>query len=884
MQHFSSIFNYTTTLYIPGANSRVTHLLSIASRRGGFTRWAQSQNLNSQGLKFYFKKLRLPQTLSYQTVPVVSLLFQPELPVCEKLLRGSSFDLVCGKRVMLKRPCHYYNTTGKCHFGKHCKFLHDIDISTEQGAYSSQKNEAVNQEVKNQAAEVKETILHSAETKNKDATVSTEQKGANSGICRFYANNRFCRYGNRCKYQHILPKQKINNVKKSEDVENNQNDDSTRSTQDKVQDEGNASQLEDVAVPEASVKDGNSKKVCKFFKQGFCKYGRRCTFSHSAVRKGAADSTSIKESSVSHDEQKVNLQQITEEQRAACEWRQVRRPPKIINVYTRDDVIQEKQAELRETEIKQLKRRFPADRLKIVTETPENAVFIFTFVPTDPDWPFDVKAFDIQVEFGPDYPLKLFKLSVPFDQDLPATVRRYIEVSLEEWVAKKEEECVKKNIVELLFRPFLRWLDRNMEIIVTEGLKQLRRELTAKAAGLQFISANELQKDTEPQASSEPDQTSEIVSERDSRRPVAYRKTDCVEETYEVPAHKTDDEDINAAADDDDDDEEGSADSGEGEGDDEKVHQRPKIDPDTERKGTEMSFRNMQIWYCTTIMMEKLRLTVQCERCKNNTDFVTPPNRVNSVTCSKCNNPQLVVFRPVLTHAYSSTFGYLDLDGCTAQDVILQDCHFSLGCIMCSRDILVKSFIPGRVMEVWCRGCHSKMKFAAESVKLAVLTSDGVDSSKFSGKIHLVNARKNQRTLKDPAIQEGKPLPNNGACKHYKKSYRWLRFPCCGKTYPCDICHDDNEDHEMKYANRMICGFCCKEQPFALEKPCARCSSSLTKVRSSHWEGGRGCRDKIAMSRADGKKYTNLHKTVSNKAKASDEKNKGKKNTKLRHT
>ena len=40
-----------------------------------------------------------------------------------------------------------------------------------------------------------------------------------------------------------------------------------------------------------------------------------------------------------------------------------------------------------------------------------------------------------------------------------------------------------------------------------------------------------------------------------------------------------------------------------------------------------------------------------------------------------------------------------------------------------------------------------------------------------------------------------------------------FRFPCCGKCYPCDVCHDDNEgDHQMKYANRMICGFCCKEQ------------------------------------------------------------------------
>lgn len=28
---------------------------------------------------------------------------------------------------------------------------------------------------------------------------------------------------------------------------------------------------------------------------------------------------------------------------------------------------------------------------------------------------------------------------------------------------------------------------------------------------------------------------------------------------------------------------------------------------------------------------------------------------------------------------------------------------------------------------------------------------------------------------------EGASLPHNGTCKHYRHSYRWLRFPCCGE-------------------------------------------------------------------------------------------------------
>lgn len=154
---------------------------------------------------------------------------------------------------------------------------------------------------------------------------------------------------------------------------------------------------------------------------------------------------------------------------------------------------------------------------------------------------------------------------------------------------------------------------------------------------------------------------------------------------YEVPTHDSCEDSHDESSDDNDDDAEEDVDNG-----NDNVHTRPVIDPDTSRSGTEVSLKNMQIWYLTTMLMEKLKIIVQCERCKNKTDFSTPPNRVNSVVCSKCSNVQLVVFRPVLAHAYSSTVGYLDLEGCTAFDVILQDCHLSIGCVRCSRDALVK--------------------------------------------------------------------------------------------------------------------------------------------------------------------------------------------------
>lgn len=43
-----------------------------------------------------------------------------------------------------------------------------------------------------------------------------------------------------------------------------------------------------------------------------------------------------------------------------------------------------------------------------------------------------------------------------------------------------------------------------------------------------------------------------------------------------------------------------------------------------------------------------------------------------------------------------------------------------------------------------------------------------------SGKTEVV-AMKKEKRQRDPAIQDGLPLPANGTCQHYKKSFRWLR-------------------------------------------------------------------------------------------------------------
>ena len=98
-------------------------------------------------------------------------------------------------------------------------------------------------------------------------------------------------------------------------------------------------------------------------------------------------------------------------------------------------------------------------------------------------------------------------------------------------------------------------------------------------------------------------------------------------------------------------------------------------------------------------------------------------------------------------------------------------------------------------------------------------------------------------------IIAGQELPRRGRCEHYSKSYRWFRFSCCSKVFACDKCHDEASDHSNEHANRMICGYCSREQNYRPED-CGICHSSLIKkAGSGFWEGGKGTRDKTKMSR-----------------------------------
>ena len=218
----------------------------------------------------------------------------------------------------------------------------------------------------------------------------------------------------------------------------------------------------------------------------------------------------------------------------------------------------------------------------------------------------------------------------------------------------------------------------------------MKRELVAKAAGFEFIPAHQLQQQQKERAlvssegSSEDDSEENSDSEEESDdepdpryapRPLIYRKQrDLDDEIYTGPAQydPEDKGDIVDAA----------------------MSKSDRREED-ERKGTEMKLRDLQLREnVATMTFTKVKVVIQCGRCKNKEDISMPAGRATLVSCSKCNNPQVVNFRPAIMHQFSSVMGYLDLDGCNAFDLILQESEFKLGCFNCNKEMKAKVSFP----------------------------------------------------------------------------------------------------------------------------------------------------------------------------------------------
>ena len=277
----------------------------------------------------------------------------------------------------------------------------------------------------------------------------------------------------------------------------------------------------------------------------------------------------------------------------------------------------------------------------------------------------------------------------------------------------------------------------------------------------------------------------------------------------------------------------------------------------------------------------QIKLIFKCAKC-NKVSFESGYQRLNKkdtlfymgTTCPRCDNEILSLFKSEFIHESNLTnAGTIYIYGATVFDFLPST--FSLSCMACQEQKNIKIRTGNlHYNDSSCRNCHKTMQFSIKNVQIEPCVISNVY---FLEKTQIVYFTKFNYVIKDDIdlnnyvkkydlkIKEGSALPELGTCKHYKHSYRWFRFSCCNKLFPCDECHDEAiAGHKSEIAKTVLCGHCAFEQ--VVSKMCVKCGKSFTKneAKQGFWEGGKGCRNKSKMSSKDSHKYTgSALKTIS---------------------
>lgn len=264
-------------------------------------------------------------------------------------------------------------------------------------------------------------------------------------------------------------------------------------------------------------------------------------------------------------------------------------------------------------------------------------------------------------------------------------------------------------------------------------------------------------------------------------------------------------------------------------------------------RGTAISFPTIELYGIELLQITILNISTKCQRCKTLNDItgLRPSSGTDkkSTSCKKCGTHLTASFRQEFVHQNSTRAGFIDVTGCTVADMLPST--FVPTCGKCSTASQGLVSVRGEAVTNVCRECHGRFTFKIPQVKFLAISAG-------SALPPTLGPRRKQEKL---GLHAGEPLPNRGACAHYRRSHRWFRFSCCSKVYPCDQCHDKDEDHVNEWANRMVCGWCSREQNYAVEA-CAFCGRSVIgRKGKGFWEGGKGTRDRVKMSRKDKRKF-----------------------------
>ena len=307
----------------------------------------------------------------------------------------------------------------------------------------------------------------------------------------------------------------------------------------------------------------------------------------------------------------------------------------------------------------------------------------------------------------------------------------------------------------------------------------------------------------------------------------------------------------------------------------------------------QVNLNGVQLNNISIVQISNIKLLLKCAKCKK-VAFESKYMKLNKqknvfylgTVCPRCQNEIFSVFISDFIHQNNLTnAGVCYISGGIVIDYLPS--IYNLECEKCGQSKTIK-LRTGCLHsnDSNCRKCNIKLNFVILSANISnIFISDLKHLSdikinffeKFNFAIKDDINLDNYVKKYDKIIQEGKELPDFGACKQYKHSLRWFRFSCCNKIFPCDLCHDEASDHNSEFAKTILCGFCACEQSSS-NKLCQKCGKLFSKSEGGKkfWEGGKGCRDPKFMNSRDSHKFTGLNKTISRRQQRKNQ-NQGKK-------
>ncbi|KAI8873571.1 hypothetical protein GQ42DRAFT_160478 [Ramicandelaber brevisporus] len=569
------------------------------------------------------------------------------------------------------------------------------------------------------------------------------------------------------------------------------------------------------------------------------------------------------------------------------EVRTVQQPQQSLSRSTRTGL--EADSERRATETRQIERRFRSSLRTINSETWSLDITI-----SDPDyqWKKQVPRVTVQLTVPIDYPAQhcMIALSVPADCQQGIVTDSQLRYSEKQFADHAAETVQSTSVLHLL-----NWLDRQLPDLLTVDppvsfvqQQQMPRSpnTSARSPRLQSPPPARASALVEPMAS---------ISLQSQQSEQSSGGDDVIEHDDEEDSEDNSEDESDGDDDEDDDDastEEGSTVA--------NASIMQSVQP--EHRGIQLRLPGVQLTGTDVVALERINLLFRCKKCSNTTQaqdtpvFVTSGNNVGttapkSVNCSTCRAMFAYRVRPDMLTASRPSLAYIDVVGPAEPcDLLPTGTTLRMLCSNCDHDDepadsasnssgplaqfapAINSPVPGQpAAQTRCRKCHNKMSISIQLVRLVRIgiaggsSDDAFTASAISELAEASTTRKAAAAAKrDVGIVPGQPLPQKGACKHYGRSYRWFRFPCCGMAYPCDECHDAAESHEGQRAKSMICGYCSREQP-AGNSNCKHCNESVMKQSDGRgfWEGGSGTRNRSKMSRKDNRKYAGIGKTMS---------------------